>query len=66
MAHTCNAHTNNRRQVEGVSPGFPARRNDKTIIKFDDFITGIKTNVFCNDKVLTLKEWNGEEIVERS
>ena len=48
-----------------VFPGIPARWNDKTIVNFDDFVTRIKTNKFHDDKVLTLKEWSGEEIIER-
>ena len=47
-----------------VSPGFPARWNDKNIVKFDDSITSIKINKFYDDKVLMLKERNSEEIVE--
>ena len=55
-ARTCNACVNHRRQISHVTPGFPSRWNDKTIVKFDKFINDIKEGKIYQHKTFKLFE----------
>ena len=43
-ARTCDVYVNHQRRLLHVTPGFPARWNDKTIVKFDHFTNDIRSN----------------------
>lgn len=54
-----NITTNHRRRIMSTTHGHPARWNDKTLVKFDSFATGLKEGKNClKDLEFELYEYN--------
>ncbi|CAB9525869.1 Plant transposon protein [Seminavis robusta] len=59
-ARTYNLTCNHRREILHTTKGHPSRWNDKTLVLFDDFITGIHENRILQDVKFHLFSWSGE------
>jgi DDE superfamily endonuclease len=57
-ARTYNITVNHRRQILATTDGHPARWNDKSLIKYDHFATGIKDGILLVDNVFELYEYD--------
>ena len=55
-ARSFNVTVNHRRRMLHSARGFPARWNDKTIVKFDELVTRIRSGEILNDVNFTLFE----------
>jgi len=55
-ARSFNVTVNHRRKILHVTSGFPARWNDKTIVKFDQLINNIKNDKLCEKMIFKLFE----------
>ena len=53
---------NHRRQIIASTVGFPGRWSDKTVVRFDDFITDIQRGKYLEDTEFSLKEANGDDV----
>ena len=59
-ARTYNITVNHRRRILSSTSGHPARWNDKTIVRYDNFASGIKGGTILNDSVFHLFEKDTE------
>jgi DDE superfamily endonuclease len=59
-ARSYNATVNHRRRILSTTSGHPARWNDKTIVLFDDFVSGIRSGKYLSDVELELYERDEE------
>ena len=53
---------NHRRQIIASTVGYSGRWNDKTIVRFDGFITDIQRGLYLNDNVFSLIDDEGNEV----
>ena len=53
---------NHRRKIIASTVGFPGRWNDKTVVRFDDFIADIQRGKYLEDTEFSLKEANGDDV----
>jgi DDE superfamily endonuclease len=64
--HPCRSYNltcNHRRRILSTTRGFPARWNDKTIVRFDKFVTDIHDGFLYDDVMFRLYETNGDGVV---
>ena len=64
-SHTTRAYqlvVNHRRQIIASTVGYPGRWNDKTIVRFDGFVTDIQRGLYLEDHKFTLKDSEGEDV----
>ena len=64
-SHTTRAYqlvVNHRRQIIASTVGYPGRWNDKTIVRFDVFVTDIQRGLYLKDHKFTLKDSEGEDV----
>jgi Plant transposon protein len=54
---------NHRRQIIASTVGFPGWWNDKTVVRFDDFITDSQRGKYLEDKEFFLKKANGDDVM---
>ena len=52
---------NHRRQILASTVGYPGRWNDKTIVRFDGFVTDIQRGLYLQDNIFTLDDSKGKE-----
>jgi Plant transposon protein len=52
-------------KIIAVTKGHPGARNDKTILRFDGFVTAIHSGTLYNDVKFMLKTLKGEDIEEK-
>jgi hypothetical protein len=53
---------NHRRQILASTVGYPGRWNDKTIVRFDGFVTDIQRGIYLPDNKFSLFNADGEEV----
>ena len=58
-----NITVNHRRQILGSTTGHPGSYNDKSVVLYDDFITGIKSGSILGDNTFQLLEKRGDDVV---
>ncbi|CAB9496564.1 Plant transposon protein [Seminavis robusta] len=59
-ARTYNLTCNHRRQILYTTKGHPSRWNDKTLVLFDEFLTGLHEGTILSDVTYRLYSWEGE------
>ena len=64
-ARTFNVSVNHRRKILHATAGFPARWNDKTVVKFDKFITDVINNKLFNENKFFLFEHSDDGTIVR-
>jgi DDE superfamily endonuclease len=64
-ARTYNITVNHHRQILSSTPGHPARWNDKTIVKFDEFLHSIRKLDAMQDNIFILLERRGSQVVKQ-
>ena len=57
-ARSYNVSVNHRRQIIHSTRGFPSRWNDKTAVKFDQFVNDIRDGKSCQNNTFVLFERN--------
>ena len=57
-ARTYNIVCNHRRRILSTTEGHPARWNDKTIVRFDQFVMGLKKGAILNDFTFELYDYD--------
>jgi hypothetical protein len=63
-ARTYNMTVNHRRRILSTTTGHPSRWNDKTLIRFDKFVTGMKEGTKLEDVEFDLFEEKDSKIVK--
>jgi hypothetical protein len=64
-ARTYNITVNHRRRILSTTTGHPSRWNDKTLVRFDKFVSGIHEGTILNDVEFSLWEKNHDgQVVE--
>lgn len=52
---------NHRRQIIASTVGFPGRWNDKTVVRFDGFVTDVQRGLYLKNNKFTLKNSEGKD-----
>lgn len=63
-ARTYNTTVNHRRRILSTTRGHPARWNDKTLIRYDDFATALKDGSIMSDNIFELQQFAADNTVE--
>jgi len=64
-ARTCNLVVNHRRRILSTTSGHPARWNDKSLVKFDPFVMGMRRRELLQDLTFELCDRDGESNIIR-
>lgn len=64
-ARTYNIVVNHRRRILSTTHGHPARWNDKSLVKFDPFVMGLKKKQIHQDLAFELCDYDAEGLVIR-
>ena len=63
-ARTYNTTVNHRRRILSTTRGHPARWNDKTLIRYDDFATALNDGTIMSDNIFELQQFSSDNAVE--
>ena len=64
-ARTYNIVVNHRRRIPSTTEGHPARWNDKSIVKFDPFVMGMRRGEILDDLTFELYDYDRDGNVIR-
>lgn len=64
-ARTYNVTVNHRQIILSTTRGHPCTWNDKTLIRFDEFVSGLNDGSLLQDVIFELNEMRGNRIVKR-